>query len=207
MTLMQRRRALMGAKKERLPAEYQEVEWVQSDGDQYINTGFIPTQQSVVELDWELINAIKGDNSTLFGLSQTGKGGWQIRSGGAIFAGREPTSWTRIGSVPNGLISMRYGKVIVNGVEHLFTVTGFSTLTISLFLFGLSSDGRFNQNATIAMRCRRFTAYADMEQGVPTIDLVPCYRKTDGVVGMYDLVSGTFYTNSGTGAFTKGGNV
>lgn len=32
-------------------------------------------------------------------------------------------------------------------------------------------------------------------------DLVPCYRKSDNVAGMYDRVSGAFFTNAGTGEF------
>lgn len=38
-------------------------------------------------------------------------------------------------------------------------------------------------------------------------DLIPCYRKSDKVAGMYDLVSNTFFTNQGTGEFIVGGDV
>jgi len=38
-------------------------------------------------------------------------------------------------------------------------------------------------------------------------DLVPCYRKADGVIGMYDVVRRTFLTNVGSGSFTKGADV
>ena len=38
-------------------------------------------------------------------------------------------------------------------------------------------------------------------------DYVPCYRKSDSVIGLYDLVSKTFYTNQGSGTFTKGGDI
>lgn len=38
-------------------------------------------------------------------------------------------------------------------------------------------------------------------------DMYPCYRVSDNVIGMYDIVNGTFYTNSGTGLFHKGPNV
>lgn len=34
-------------------------------------------------------------------------------------------------------------------------------------------------------------------------NLVPCYRKSDGEIWMYDTVTDTFYTNSWTGTFTK----
>ena len=39
------------------------------------------------------------------------------------------------------------------------------------------------------------------------IDFVPCYLKLDGTIGMYDLVSGEFYTNQGTGTFEKGDDI
>ena len=39
-------------------------------------------------------------------------------------------------------------------------------------------------------------------------NLIPCYRKSDNVIGMYDLVHNQFYTNVGSeGYFTKGNDV
>lgn len=39
-------------------------------------------------------------------------------------------------------------------------------------------------------------------------DLYPCYRKSDNVAGMYDMVTNTFFTNAGSsGTFTVGANV
>ena len=38
-------------------------------------------------------------------------------------------------------------------------------------------------------------------------DFVPCYRKSDEKVGMYDLVNNVFYTNEGSGEFEKGNNI
>jgi hypothetical protein len=34
--------------------------------------------------------------------------------------------------------------------------------------------------------------------------LVPAQRKSDGVIGMYDVVTNVFVTNSGTGEFIGG---
>ena len=36
---------------------------------------------------------------------------------------------------------------------------------------------------------------------------IPCYRKSDNEIGMYDLVSNTFFTNAGTGTFTAGAEI
>lgn len=38
-------------------------------------------------------------------------------------------------------------------------------------------------------------------------DMIPCYRKSDSAIGMFDLVSQTFFTNAGTGVFTVGEDV
>lgn len=45
------------------------------------------------------------------------------------------------------------------------------------------------------------------QDGTDVFNMVPCYRKADGEIGMYDLVSKTFFTNAGTGTFTKGAEV
>ena len=38
-------------------------------------------------------------------------------------------------------------------------------------------------------------------------NFIPCYRKSDNVAGLYDLVNGVFYTNAGTGTFIKGNDI
>ena len=39
------------------------------------------------------------------------------------------------------------------------------------------------------------------------IALFACYRKSDGVIGMYDVENDVFYTNDGSGDFTKGQDI
>jgi hypothetical protein len=35
-------------------------------------------------------------------------------------------------------------------------------------------------------------------------NLIPCYRKSDNAIGMYDTINKVFYTNSGSETFLKG---
>lgn len=44
-------------------------------------------------------------------------------------------------------------------------------------------------------------------EGEIVLNLIPCYRKADGEIGMFDTVSKTFFSNIGSGEFTKGANV
>ena len=58
---------------------------------------------------------------------------------------------------------------------------------------------------------RRFSgklwSFKIWDNNVLVRDYVPCYRKEDNVVGMYDIVNDVFYTNLGTGEFLKGSDV
>lgn len=45
------------------------------------------------------------------------------------------------------------------------------------------------------------------DNGTLVRDMIPCYRKLDNVIWMYDAVNGVFYTNSGSWTFTKWPNV
>ena len=62
-----------------------------------------------------------------------------------------------------------------------------------------------NLNGAITMYSKvKVKKFWYKKDGVLIADYVPCYRITDNVVGMYDLVTGEFLTNSGTGEFNKG---
>lgn len=38
-------------------------------------------------------------------------------------------------------------------------------------------------------------------------EYIPCYRKSDGVIGLYEKFTGAFLENHGTGTFTKGADI
>ncbi|MBR6752360.1 MAG: hypothetical protein IKL95_03785, partial [Alphaproteobacteria bacterium] len=42
------------------------------------------------------------------------------------------------------------------------------------------------------------------ESGSNVFNLIPAKRDSDGAIGMYDTVSGQFFTNAGTGEFIGG---
>lgn len=43
--------------------------------------------------------------------------------------------------------------------------------------------------------------------GIITHNYIPCYRKADGVIGVYDIVTSTFLTKSGRGSLVKGDDI
>ena len=73
----------------------------------------------------------------------------------------------------------------------------------NLFLFRSTNGNNYFYNK---YQLRHFQAINNYS-GNLIRDMYPCYRKSDNVIGMYDVVNAVFYTNSGTGTFVKGADV
>lgn len=56
------------------------------------------------------------------------------------------------------------------------------------------------------MKGRIYRAYAFLADTLVR-SFIPCYRKADGEPGLYDTVTGRFFTNAGTGSFNVGPDV
>lgn len=71
-----------------------------------------------------------------------------------------------------------------------------------LYLFWLNNNWSFAESAI--MKYYYFKIYDDWTL---VRDFVPCYRKEDGEIWLRDKVNKVFYTNAGTGTFTKWADV
>lgn len=72
--------------------------------------------------------------------------------------------------------------------------------TPNLFLFASNNN---DGGATNVCKARLYRATMS-KNGTLMRDFIPCYRKSDGEVGLWDAVTSTFYGNSGTGVFLRG---
>lgn len=206
----------MGSRKkeEGLPDVYQRVEYIENTGTQYILTNYIPTvtEDMKIEIDY-MFTAIQAGDSFLFGAKQNGTEFITFQcesySGSNWYCGsgiRQFRSVLRaIGITLNVLYSlvMNGNTLTVDGKSVSYNGdrrSGFST-QICIFAGNWNGAIRYiNKGARIYKLT--FTANDTKEA-----DFVPCYRKSDGEIGMYDTVSRTFYTNAGTGTFLKGVDV
>lgn len=188
-------------KKSRLPAGYTEVEYIQSSGTQYVDTGFQPNQDTKVLMEADYTPAASG-SSYLFG------GSVGSRSKAFEFCG----------------YSGRY-RIVYNGTETYFTETAFEQpITVAMDKNEATVNSAETVSATYATFAsgynmylfatnRAGTAYGTYgakiysakiyDNGVLIRDYVPCIN-ADNAVGLYDLVNGQFYGNAGTGTFTAG---
>ena len=78
------------------------------------------------------------------------------------------------------------------------------TAPIGIFCYTRMYDDGIKANST-----RDFIFFrARISQGAEIIrDYFPCYRKSDGEIGLYEMFTGEFLTNQGDGTFTKGNDV
>ena len=187
-----------------LPSDYQEVAYLRSSGTQAIDTGYIQNENTefVIDLnytfaqwDWPM-GVVSGDN--YFGIQL----GYQTNAF-SFFFGR---SNNKYGSTVTG--GVRHKMEYKNGAFYIdnakmgdYAMVQASTKH-SVFLFAESTDGAIYGGTD--MYLYRFTV---SEKGKVLHDFVPCYRKSDSVAGMYDIVGRKFHTNIGTGTFVVGGDV
>lgn len=69
--------------------------------------------------------------------------------------------------------------------------------------------GRYNNATNTPTSSRPITIYGvRITQGSEIVrEYIPCFRKSDGEIGLYEMFTGTFVTSANSGTFTKGDDV
>ena len=196
-----------------LPTGYQEVEYIATSGTQYIDTGYILKSN---KFKADLIAQFTGSDASTFasylGFMKSSSAtaprfGIHNYNSGVFTYGADATINTT-STVTNNKTFLVFSG---NGSAQSLSVDGettsnatsynMSSNTLSLYLGARNVAGAVNN--AISAKFYRFKLIVD---GRKVLDLIPCYRLSDNVIGMYDIINNQFYTNSGTGSFTKGSN-
>ena len=70
---------------------------------------------------------------------------------------------------------------------------------VPMYLFSRMQTYGFSKTTVYRCKIER--------EGLLVRDFIPCYRKSDNEIGLYDIVNNQFYTNAGSSSFLKGANV
>jgi hypothetical protein len=194
--------------------DYQEVEYIQTTGTQWIDSWYKYISPNTVkyELSYNLTSSIW---VSYFG-ARTQPGTWTgwsgIPFGWAIYSNTS-NFWnfaTSVGSdyilsvefIPStsktNLIQYTNGTQTYN---QTYSVASYMppTQTKNIWLFcDINWDGTAIQLAQMKAYSFKIWVNDELER-----DFVPCYRKSDTAIWMYDLVNDVFYTNSWSWTFTK----
>lgn len=183
-----------------LPDEYTKLAYIESTGEQYIDTEFNMTTNCeldiammITEYDTKNKRGFLGSyetNSTLYQLYASGAGNeyFYVSFGGKNYQALSKFSL----NTPYNII-IKANTITINSITQNFTSEGLLDATKPLYLFWRNATG-----AKAKMRLYSCNIY---DNGMAIRKFVPCYRNEDGAIGLYDLVTNKFYENKGTGVF------
>ena len=193
----------------RLPAEYQEVEYIESTGTQYINTGVNIATTDNITLTLE--PRVSVGDKVFWGAYNSDSECCEV----AMFSQSTYNKFRFNLQLPDTLTNNpavvygdKYTFVFDNGKwkyqDVYYGVTQADNLTAPAYIF---ARNRIDQHSVDKYAQMRLYS-CQIERGGSLIrNFVPCYRKSDNVIGLYDLVNNAFYTNAGTGTFLKGADI
>ena len=191
--------------------EYIAVEYLESSGGQYIDTGYIHNERTVVDMKAAITQP--PNSSTWYAYYGSRYTNNDSRSLGAWVHGshhysgvgtpeNELSSWTYTANTPFyiHLDASVDSKCYINGQS--FTrgkVEMWNDYARTDFLFAMNNNG----SAGFQSKVRIYWCVV-REDEVAMRDFVPVKRRSDSKPGMLDRVAGKFYANSGSGELTAG---
>lgn len=182
-----------------LPAEYTQLEYIEnSNAQKIIFSDAASTYDDIVECGFGYNPTTTGLGRYIWGQESNG-GGARIEDGnGGIRCAWSSGQWTDTFFEYNvdslNIMTMDKTSLVINGVETTNYNRGSSFGVYGLFYW-------MNNTQKPGARIYYFKVTRD---NVKIIDAIPARRDSDNVVGMYDTVTGDFFTNVGKGNFITG---
>ena len=184
-----------------LPSSYTAVDYLQSSGTQYIDTGRKLTQDSDITIDFSIVGEIYRD-AGIFGSRQSA-----LKNNLTLFQNKNPIVFSGdfseyqkhrfsvASSLERTKIQINKAGVWVNDIlkKSWSDVADFETPTNGL-IFDVGNNNWSGNKAV--MRLYSYTD-GDAQQLVPCLD-------ANGVPCLYDLIGKTALYNQGAGSFTWG---
>lgn len=194
-----------------LPSGYKRVEYIQTNGSQYINTGYIPNSNTKIEMSFYNL-ATYSDmsdpaNPTLYTTALLGARTSQSAKSFSLYASVNKLtdfifiiSNSRVNIEQSPLreqkISAEIDKITINDKTTLTGATAFEC-EYPLYLFSVNTAGSFDERCALG----KLYSFKIYENNVLQKDMIPCVRTNDNKAGLYDLISGVFYVDENGGNF------
>ena len=189
----------------RLPTGYSELEYISTDGNVYINTGINLASTDVIESEFKNAFSSSSGYGALYGIYALGESS-ALYANGTYYGYDGANSQISTGIT----IDTNWHKSIhdfVNGTLQLDN----TTVSFTPFTFTNSVPcglcARYSNNNYGYYWKGSVKAFKVKRNSVLICDFVPAIRNSDNVVGMYDLVSNTFFTGTGSGTFSAGPHI
>lgn len=186
-----------------LPSGYKQLEYIQSNGTQYINTGFQPNQNTRVTTAAYLTAQDAG--AWLFGARNSNA----VATFGFLTyenAYRSDYNTDQNKSIPATYsdpfdIDKNKNQTQINGETEATSTAGTFQCNYPLILFGNNTGG--NISGFGSGKIYQLSIY---DNGTLVRNFIPC-QNPDSEIGLYDTENSQFYGNAGAGAFIAGPEV
>lgn len=180
----------------RLPDIYQEVEYIESSWTQKINTWYTTNSNMRVECEFYTTNTA---NDNVIFATENWSWAWSnyilcfTNNTDFLVGTNSETKFTGIPLSTKHKVDFSLSSITLDNTT-ITKSSSVGTYNISLFQWNTKAG---------KVRIYSFKAYTwtTLER-----DLVPCYRKSDDEIWMYDTVNNVFYTNSWSWTFVKWNN-
>lgn len=190
-----------------LQKKYAFLDYIESSGTQYINTGVYPGGNALrIAIQFRYVS--NHDGLSLFGNHTTSPYSltvygpvpkFYVGNTSQISCGPQTSlnvDYLLDAAVNNGTLT-----AIWNGTTYTAAYSGSLYTDQPIFVFGAANSSGNLAEAGSGYRLYSFRIY---DHSVLVRDYVPAKRLSDGAVGLYDKVEENFYANAGTGAFAAG---
>ena len=192
-----------------LPPEYQAVEYIESTGTQFIQLPYGFDDTDVITITASIDTDYGTDKFILCPMTWNNNQNRFAIVG--VFSkyycvgyGSSSTGNTKLvpntendGDVHTWTYSDHLFKIPKLGLERSVSNLQFGGTTTNLKLF-------YGYNV---LTKGKVSYYKHKKANGNTYELIPCFRISDDVIGMYDRINNVFYTNDGTGTFLKGADI
>ena len=186
-----------------LPSGYKRLEYIQSTGTQWIDSGVVATQSIGFEIDFSTENAVStSGHGTIFGVYTASQNRYDfffysVTSGGKFLYGGTINNPHLVSGSRIQISFLNNVLTTPNGSENISTQTFNTGKTFAIF-------GRKGENnGVLELSKTDIYALKFYDNGTLVRDFIPC-QKPDGTIGLWDDVNSAFYGNAGTGTFTAG---
>ena len=184
------------------------VDYIESTGNQYIDTQYSPTNNNTVEIDSQYTSTYTMFNCD-WGIDINTSTGY-TRFMGMLYRGSSTSLgvFDALESASNVDPSSRnlykyeinfsnktYSFYQNNVLKNTYTKTSISSRPITTTFIFCCNDNASNQPLSITYSTMKLYSFKIYSEGVLVRDFKPCYRSTDKVVGLLDIVNNVFYVS------------
>ena len=182
-----------------IPAEYQEVEYLQSDGQQAIDTQLLLNLSDNIEINY-VIEFLEESNNTF--------------TGGDYYACTSCPRDCPANQKTNVLVTcsnrhrVHYNDGVEKSVLDIVESAKVDNTKFGIFDLGVYGNKWYPNNDTPShgAKMKLYSLSIKIDNQLVG-NYVPCYRRNENIPGLFDTVTNRFLTNCGSGQFVVGDDV